>query len=79
MAKATEPLISPRFAVQRLVEGEWRTITFNEGCVPDWDDPYDGQPLLYHSLYVAEHIAKAYNGTVRVHEIDPVVFLQAAE
>jgi hypothetical protein len=57
----------PRFAVQRLVDDEWRTITFNDGA---FDDPYEGRPLLYHSRYVAEHIAKAYRDeTVRVHEI----------
>jgi hypothetical protein len=57
----------PRFAVQRLVDDEWRTITFNDGA---FDDPYDGRPLLYHSRYIAEHIAKSYRDeTVRVHEI----------
>jgi len=61
----------PRFAVQRLVEDEWRTITFNDGA---FDDPYDGRPLLYASRYVAEHISRAYSRegeTVRVHEIPP--------
>jgi hypothetical protein len=58
----------PRFAVQRLVDDEWRTITFNDGA---FDDPYDGRPLLYQSRYVAECIAKSYSDdvTVRVHEI----------
>src|SRR5258708_38758749 len=56
----------PRFAVQRLVDDEWRTITFSDGA---YDDPYDGRPLLYASRYVAEHIAKAYSGEVRVHEV----------
>jgi hypothetical protein len=63
---ATEIPQPPRFAVQRLVDDEWRTITFDDG---DEDDPYRGQPLLYQSRYVAEHIAKAYSGEVRVHEI----------
>jgi hypothetical protein len=48
----------PRLAVQRLVDDEWRTITFSDGA---FDDPYDGRPLLYHSRYADE--------TVRVHEI----------
>ena len=57
----------PRFAVQRLVDDRWETITFDDR---DEDDPYYGTPLLYQSRYVAEHVAKAYaNETVRVHEI----------
>jgi hypothetical protein len=69
MMRIPEPEIPqpPRFAVQRLVGDHWETITFDDG---DDDDPYHGQPLLYQSRYVAEHIAKAYsNETVRVHEI----------
>jgi hypothetical protein len=79
MAQAIESITSPRFAIQRLVEGEWRTLTFNEGCIPNEDDPYDGRPMIYHSEYVAEHIAKYYDGMVRVHDIGTVVFLEAAE
>ena len=63
----TRTLEIPRFAIQRLVDDEWRTITFNDGA---FDDPYDGRPLLYYSRYVAENIAKTYTDeTVRVHEI----------
>jgi hypothetical protein len=59
----------PRFAVQRLVDDEWRTITFNDGAD---DDPYGGRELLYASRYVAEHVARAYvreGETIRVHEV----------
>jgi len=69
MMRIPEPEIPqpPRFAVQRLVGDRWETITFDDGGE---DDPYHGEPLLYQSRYVAEHIAKAYaNETVRVHEI----------
>ena len=55
-ALETEIPQSPRFAVQRLVGDRWETITFDDG---DDDDPYHGQPLLYQSRYVAEHIADA--------------------
>jgi hypothetical protein len=69
MKRILEPEIPqpPRFAVQRLVDDRWETITFDDR---DEDDPYYGTPLLYQSRYVAEHVAKAYaNETVRVHEI----------
>jgi hypothetical protein len=57
----------PRFAVQRMVDGEWRTITFDD--LPE-DHPYCRASLLYQSRYVAEHVAKTYTDeTVRVHEI----------
>jgi hypothetical protein len=62
----------PRFAVQRLTEaGRWETLTFGTcGDEEPEDSPYHGEPLIYHSAYIAAHIAKAYPGeTVRVHEI----------
>jgi hypothetical protein len=57
----------PRFAVQRLVGDQWRTMRFDD---LDPEHPHYDQELIYQSRYVAEHIAKAYpNEIVRVHEI----------
>ncbi len=69
MTRILEPEIPrpPRFAIQRLVNGEWETCTFDDNGP---DDPYYGMPVIYRSRYLAEHVAKAYVGeTVRVHEI----------
>jgi len=62
---------SPRFAIQRLTEDGWETLTFGTcGDVEPEDSPYYGEPLIYHTRYTAEHIAKAYPGmTIRVHEL----------
>ena len=62
---------SPRFAVQHLTEGRWETLTFGTcGDVEPEDSPYHGRELVYHSRYIAEHIAKAYpDMTIRVHEL----------
>jgi hypothetical protein len=57
----------PRFALQHLVEGEWVTLTYADNGP---DDPYYNVPMLYHTRYVAESVAKSYHDeTVRVHEI----------
>jgi hypothetical protein len=69
MKRTPEPGIAqpPRFAVQRLIDGEWETLTHADNGP---DDPYYRTPLHYHSRYVAECIAKSYRDeTVRVHEI----------
>ena len=64
---ATEIPQPPRFAVQRLVGDQWRTLRFDD---LDREHPHYDQELIYQSRYVAEHIAKAYpNEIVRVHEI----------
>ena len=72
---------SPRFAIQRRTEaGRWETLTFGSyGDEEPEDSPYHNLPLLYHSRYVAEHIAKAYpNETVRVHEFGAIDEARAA-
>ena len=71
---------SPRFAIQRLTEGRWATLTFGTcGDEEPEDSPYHGRPLIYHSRYVAEHISKAYRDeTVRVHEIGAIEEARAA-
>jgi len=71
MPQATESPISPRFAVQRLTDGKWITLTFGTcGDVEPQDSPYHGRELVYHSRYIAEHIAKAYpDMTIRVHDL----------
>src|SRR5260370_4969473 len=42
---------APRFAIQRLVNGEWETCTFDDNGP---DDPYYGMPVIYRSRYLAE-------------------------
>ena len=71
MIQAAESPISPRFAVQRLTDGKWITLTFGTcGDVEPQDSPYHGRELVYHSRYIAEHIAKAYpDMTIRVHDL----------
>jgi hypothetical protein len=81
MSQAAESPISPRFAVQRLTEEGWITLTFGTcGDREPEDSPYHGRPLIYHSRYVAEHIAKAYPDlTVRVRELAQVEEMDVEE
>jgi hypothetical protein len=66
---------SPRFAIQRLTEDGWETLTYGTcGDEEPERSPYYGEPLIYHTRYVAEHIAKAYPGmTIRVHELPKII------